>query len=163
METTRRVQKLRRGWLPVNSRESRVDPDRLSGCSACSPSNFVAETVDHLFQCESSARRRAILDRFSTLFSDFRVWKTSKTIIAALLAGALAWVEGRDIPSLESLDLPDTAIGRLTARAFTDQTSLGWNVLFRGFWASSWRLAQEEQFSQYSSRERQDTGKQWAG
>jgi hypothetical protein len=42
-----RVQKLRCGWLPVNTRVSREDPDRLSGCSACSPTgNLVKETVD---------------------------------------------------------------------------------------------------------------------
>ena len=40
---------------------------------------------------------------------------------------------------------------------------LGWNVLFRGFLLKNWRLAQEEQFQLYHSRERQDTGDQWSG
>jgi hypothetical protein len=33
-DAQRRVQKLRCGWLPVNPRVSREDPDRLNGCSA---------------------------------------------------------------------------------------------------------------------------------
>ena len=31
-----RICKLRCGWLPVNEREARQDPDRVPGCSACS-------------------------------------------------------------------------------------------------------------------------------
>ena len=46
-----RLQKLRCGWLPVNRRESRIDPDRRNGCSACSTTNLVEETVDHIFLC----------------------------------------------------------------------------------------------------------------
>ena len=70
---------------------------------------------------------------------------------------------GTEIPEVESLGLPDTVLGRLIAAAYTDQTLLGWNVLFRGFWAKNWRLAQEEQFRLYRSRERQDTGDRWSG
>ena len=55
------------------------------------------------------------------------------------------------------------SIGSLTAQAYTEQCELGWNVLFRGFWSSKWRLAQEEQFKANSIRERQDTGERWAG
>ena len=58
--TARRIQKLRCGWLPVNSRESRSDPDRLPGCSACSTMGLVLETVDHLFQCRASSRQKEI-------------------------------------------------------------------------------------------------------
>jgi hypothetical protein len=62
-DAQRRVQKLRCGWLPVNRRVSREDPDRLNGCSACSPSNLVEETADHIFQCPCLSRRSAMLDR----------------------------------------------------------------------------------------------------
>ena len=40
-DAKQRVQKLRCGWLPVNRRVARIDPDRLNGCSACSSSNLV--------------------------------------------------------------------------------------------------------------------------
>jgi ribonuclease HI len=161
-DTARRIQKLRCGWLPVNNREARSDPDRPSGCSACSPANLVPETVDHIFQCTETSRRRAILERFSTFFDYFRSMKTANSIISAIQAGAVAWVEQRDPPSVDSLNLPDNRIGQLTRQAYLEQTSLGWNVLFRGFWATSWRLAQEEQFRTYRSRERQDSGERWA-
>ena len=49
--TARQIHKLWCGWLPVNSRESRIDPDWLPGCSACSTTGLVSETVDHIFQC----------------------------------------------------------------------------------------------------------------
>ena len=63
--STRRVVKLRCGWLPVNQRESRQDPDQPEGCPACSPTGLIPETVDHIFQCCASARRKAVRDTFS--------------------------------------------------------------------------------------------------
>ena len=89
--------------------------------------------------------------------------KTSRHLISALQSGATAWLEGKEIPPVTSLDLPQDKLGRLIAQAYTDQTTLGWNVLFRGFWVKNWRLAQEEQFQLYHSREWQDTGDQWSG
>ena len=92
----------------------------------------------------------------------FRSMKTATSIISAIQMGAVAWVKQRDPPSVDNLNLPHNWIGQLTRQAYIEQTSLGWNVLFRGFWATSWRLAQEEQFRTYRSRERQDTGDRWA-
>ena len=159
-----RVQKLRCGWLPINSRGARDDPDRLPGCASCSTAaTMVVETVDHVFQCTAQIRRQALTDRFASLRTDFRAWKTSELLISTLRSGAEAWVEGKNPPKLLSLNLPDTVQGRLIAKAYLDQTLLGWNVLFRGFWASSWREAQDYQFSRYHSREKQDTGDIWAG
>jgi hypothetical protein len=51
-DAKRRIQKLRCGWLPVNRRVARGDPDRDEGCKACSPGNLVEETIDHILQCE---------------------------------------------------------------------------------------------------------------
>jgi hypothetical protein len=160
-EMARRIQKLRCGWLPVNSRESRSDPDRVSGCSACSTANLVPETVDHVFQCPAPARRTALLAQFSSFVVDFRSRKTSKSLITALYPGAIAWAEHRKPPNVESLNLPANRLGELIRQAYIEQTSLGWNVLFRGFWVTSWRLAQDEQFSMYRSREVHDTGEIW--
>ena len=93
----------------------------------------------------------------------FREWKTSRCIIGALHAGALAWLAGEDPPSADSLNLPDTRVGRLTAQAFDEQRALGWNVLFRGFWSSSWQAAQEAEYQQSPHREKSNTGPVWAG
>ena len=38
-------------------------------------------------------------------------WKTAYCIIGALTTGATAWIEGRDIPPGETLQLPDTDVG----------------------------------------------------
>jgi ribonuclease HI len=143
----RRVQKLRIGWLPVNRKVSREDPDRLNGCSACSPGNLVEETVDHIFQCPCRTRRKAMLDRLADMSKKFRQWKTSTTLIAALHSGASAWIEGGATPDVAELHLPDSTLGRLVHQAYVEQTSLGWNLLFRGFWSISWRKAQEYEFS----------------
>jgi hypothetical protein len=102
------------------------------------------------------------MHRLDTLTFALRKFKTSEHLCRALHAGAVAWVKGNNLPSVESLDLPDSPVGRLVAQAYSDQCSLGWNVLFRGFWARSWRLAQEAQFSSNRSRDRQDTGERWA-
>jgi hypothetical protein len=51
-DMARRIQKLRCGWLLVNNRETRSDPDRVSGCSACSSSNLTPET-----QCYGRVKR----------------------------------------------------------------------------------------------------------
>jgi ribonuclease HI/exonuclease III len=165
MTTTRarRTQKLRCGWLPVNNRVSRSDPDRPAGCTACSRANLTPETVDHLFLCEFTERRRAILDRFQSFYSTLREWKTSTHIIRALQTGSLAWIEGQPIPDADTLMLPNTMLGRLIRQAYQEQSELGWNVLFRGFWTTTWRLAQEEEFSNIRGRQLQDTSERWAG
>jgi ribonuclease HI len=161
-EMAQRIQRLRCGWLPVNTRESRSDPDRVSGCSACSTANLVPETVNHVFQCTAPSRRTALLARFSSFVANFRSRKTSKSLIAALQAGATAWAKQRELPTVDSLNLPENRLGNLIWQAYTEQTSLGWNVLFRGFWVTAWQLAQEEQFCMYRSWEVQDTGEIWA-
>jgi hypothetical protein len=162
-DKARRIQKLLCGWLPVNDWESRSDPDRAPGCSACSlNNNLVTETVDHLYQCESTERRRAILDRFTAFQARLRKYKTAYAIIGAVMTGSIAWIEGRPILDAATLLLPDTILGHLVAKAYREQNDLGWNVLFGGFWTLSWRLAQEEAFRTMRSRERQDTGEQLA-
>lgn len=107
-------------------------------------------------------RRQAIMLRLDSLWTALSKHKTSPHLCRALYAGAVAWVKGDDPPSVDSLLLPDSLLGRLVAQAFQDQSSLGWNVLFRGFWAESWRLAQEEHFRNIGANARQDTGERWA-
>jgi hypothetical protein len=158
----RRIQKLRCGWLPVNSRESRVDPDRQAGCSAFLRADLTTETVDHLYLCESTERRRAILDCFHSFHAKIREIKTSTHIIRALQTGSLAWLEGRPCPTIDTLLLPDTELGRLITQAYSEQSDLGWNVLFRGFWTETWRKAQELELRHMRGREMMDTGERWA-
>jgi hypothetical protein len=161
-DAQRRIQKLRCGWLPVNRRVSREDPDRLQSCSACLPR--VEETVDHVFQCPCRARRRAMLDRLADMSKTFRPWKTSTMLIEALHSGAVAWIQGWDIPDVDELKLPPSTMGKLVYKAYVEQTSLGWNLLFRGFWSSAWREAQDYEFSQSPfQRGRHDNGESWAG
>jgi hypothetical protein len=88
--------------------------------------------------------------------------KTASSLISAMQTRALAWIEQRDPPSEDTLDVPDNCLGTLVKQAYAEQTVLGWNSLFRGFWVKSWRLAQEEQFRMYRSREMTDTGERWA-
>ena len=95
----------------------------------------------------------------------FKEWKTDPSIITAMHTGVLAWIEGRDIPDVDDLALPDTEIGRLTKIAYSDQSRLGWSTFLRGFRASSWRKAQEEAFRNlHASRiEKRDSGEAWSG
>jgi hypothetical protein len=81
------------------------------------------------------------------MYKTFRSWKTSHLIIDALRAGALAWIDGNPAPAVGTLHLPDSPLGHLVHKAYVEQTSLGWNLLFRGFWTISWRTAQEYEFS----------------
>ena len=161
-DKSRRIQKLQSGWLPVNNRESRSDPDRPSGCSACSANNLTPETVDHLFQCQLTERRRAILDRFMSFHPKMRELKTNSAIIRALMTGSLAWIEGQPIPHVDTLLLPDNMTGRLIKQAYREQNALGWNILFRGFWTKSWRQAQEEELKTMRGREIHNMGERWA-
>jgi hypothetical protein len=95
---------------------------------------------------------------------DFRSWKTSTLLIRALHFGAKAWIRGRVIPdAVEELKLPNSTPGKLVHRAYVEQTSLGWNLLFRGFWSISWRKAQEYEFSHGPfHRGHTDNGESWA-
>jgi hypothetical protein len=92
----------------------------------------------------------------------FTKLKNRQPLIAAMQTGAIAWIEGKPPPCLTMLDLPDSRLGTLLTKAYVDQTALGWNVFFRGFWVSTWREAQEAQFSTQRSREVQDTGERWS-
>jgi hypothetical protein len=95
--------------------------------------------------------------------ANFLEWKTSKPLIHALYSGAVAWIQQRDPPSVVSLDLPATPLGDLISRAYIEQTTLGWNVLFRGFWSISWRRAQEYEFAANPvKRGFKDNGEAWA-
>jgi hypothetical protein len=103
-------------------------------------------------------------DRFEGMTKTFRSWKTSTFVITALRSGAWAWIEGNPPPNVETLNLPDSPLGQLVHKAYVEQTSLGWNLLFRGFWTTSWRTAQEYEFSNsIHNRGFTDNGENWAG
>jgi hypothetical protein len=55
------------------------------------------------------------------MYKKFREWKTSKTLIKALHSGALAWIEGREIPDVAELTLPSTTMGQLVRKAYVEQ------------------------------------------
>jgi hypothetical protein len=163
-DAKRRIQKLRCGWLLVNRQVAREDSDRDKSCKACSPGNLVEETVDHILQCQHQPRRDAVHDRFAGMSKTLRSWKTSHLIIDALRAGALVWIDGNPAPAAGTLHLPKTPSGQLVHQAYAEQTSLGWNLLFRGFWTFSWRTAQEYELSHCPfTPEFQDNGARWAG
>jgi hypothetical protein len=163
-DAKRRIEKLRCGWLLVNRRVAREDPDQDKSCKACSPGNLVEETVDHILQCQHQLRRDALHDRFAGMSKTFRSWKTSHLIIVALRAGALAWIDGNPAPEIGTLHLPKTPLGQLVHKAYVEQTSLGWNLLFRGFWTISWRTAQEYECSHCPfTLDFQENGASWAG
>jgi hypothetical protein len=103
-------------------------------------------------------------DRFDGMTKTFRSWKTSTLVINALRSGAWAWIEGNPTPDVETLNLPDSLLGQLVHKAYVEQTSLGWNLLFRGFWTISWRTAQDYEFSNnITNRGFTDNGASWAG
>jgi hypothetical protein len=53
-------------------------------------------------------------------------------------------------------------LGKLVPKAYEEKTSLGWNLLFRGFWSISLRKAQEYEFSHSPlHRGRTDNGESW--
>jgi hypothetical protein len=51
--------------------------------------------------------------RLAEMSTTFRSWKTSRLVIQALHSGALASIEGQEIPDIEALNLPDSTLGRL--------------------------------------------------
>jgi hypothetical protein len=143
---------------------SREDPDRQNVCKSCSPGNLVEETIDHILQCLHQLRRDAMHDRFEGMTKTFRSWKSSHLVIDALRTGALAWIDGNPAPAVGTSHLPDSPLEHLVRRTYVEQTSMGWNLLFRGFWTISWRTAQEYEFSHGTLQRRfTDNGASWAG
>jgi hypothetical protein len=105
-----------------------------------------------------------LYDRFAGMSKTFRSWRPSHLIIDALRAGALAWIDGNPAPAVGTLHLPKTPLGHLVHKAYVEQISLGWNLLFRGFWTISWRTPQEYEFSHCPFQlDFQDNGASWAG
>jgi hypothetical protein len=64
-------------------------------------------------------------DRLADMYKKFRSWKTSTTLIKDLHSGAMVWIEGREIPDVASLHLPNSPMGKLVHKAYGEQTSLG--------------------------------------
>ena len=60
----------------------------------------------------------------------------------------VAWLQGRVPQELSEFQLPDSHLGRLVARAYQEQTDIGWNFVFRGFLSQSWKDAQEVYLAQ---------------
>jgi hypothetical protein len=157
-----RIQKLRCGWLPVNWRLNREDPDQPPGCSACCPVDSVEETVDHVLQCPSTLRRTLVTGRISSLTKTFREWKTDPVICEILTAAALHWVQTPqdDFVFQVPADIPSRDI---LLSAINAQNEIGLGLLFRGFVLLEWRLLQEAFYSRWTgSRGKMDTGEHWA-
>ena len=147
-----KVSKLRCGWLPVNDRVARQDVDKIPGCSACSSVGLTPETVDHLFLCPSPSRVSFLTKKCAALNSKLSSLHTSKYIRRLLNIGMMAWVQGKGTPALSEFHLPDSTLGRLVACAYQEQSEIGWNLAFRGFFSHSWRAAQEIYLAHESSR-----------
>ena len=144
--------KLRCGWLPVNERTAKLDPDRQSGCSACSSVGLNLETTDHVFQCRSPSRVEILDKKFASFNSTMQSLGTSKYIRRTLRHGLLNWAKGIVPLEVKKFELPDSPLGLLVARAYTEQTKIGWNMAFRGFLSQSWNAAQELHVAQNLSR-----------
>jgi hypothetical protein len=77
-----------------------------------------------------------MLDELVEMSQKFRPWEIPQPVIDARYSGALARINGRDVPDIAVLNLPDSNMGsRLVHQTNFEQTSLGWNRLFRRFWS----------------------------
>ena len=160
--SAQRIQKLRCGWLPVNSRLSRENPDYLSSCAACAPATD--ETVDHVFLCSSSERRRFLQARLNTLPAQFRKWGSSALLCRVIVAGAWAWIEQKEPPDPDTLCIPDDEFGLTIRQALEEQSQLGWSSFFRGFWSNAWRHAHQYCYEHYPPTiPARLNGEQWSG
>jgi hypothetical protein len=142
-----RVQKLRCGWLPVNRRLSREDPDRMAGCAACRPVDSVDKTVDHVLQCLSPVRRGLLTERLSSFTATLREWKTAPIICQILSAAAHHWI----LTPWDDFEFhvpDDTPSRQLVLSAIKAQAEIGWGLMFRGFLSSDWRRIQDAFFAQ---------------
>jgi len=154
-----RIQKLRCGWLPTNSRLRLIQSeceDILPHCSACAPE--AEETIDHVLQCPSNERRNATTTQFIALRDQLSDWNTSKHVTRAMLHGATSWLRGEDTPPVGTLNLPECETGTLVKRAYLEQTVLGWRTFFRGFWSSQWGKAQGAHISAQKKSDQHEHG-----
>jgi hypothetical protein len=88
---------------------------------------------------------------------------SAQLLAEAMYAGAWAWIRGEQIPPPETLDTSDDAAGSLILQAFEEQSTLGWNVFYRGFWTSTWRMAQEAYGAKVGKNGSFETGESWSG
>ena len=140
----RRIQKLRCGWLPTNSRLNMIQmeyEDVSPYCSACAPET--SETIDHVLQCPSHARRQATQAQFTDLRDKLSDWNTPEHVTRAIIEGATHWLRGETVPAVGDLHLPDCEVGTTVKRAYLEQTCLGWQTFFRGFWSVTWGKAHD--------------------
>jgi hypothetical protein len=90
-------------------------------------------------------------------------WGTVAQIVDGMYAGATAWSEGKEIPSSETLTVTDNDVRRLVRTAYREQSELGWDVFFCGFWTNSWRGAQDAHWKRVGKAGSFEKGESWSG
>jgi hypothetical protein len=144
---TKKFKLSRCGWLPVNRRVSREDPDRLNMLRLCAHAwpkkrliTFSMPMPDSTY-CHASP---ACCHVQAVPVCEPRL------LLEALFAGARAWIE-QAIPDVSELNLPDSTLETCSS-GVCRADFFGMESPVPGFWSMSWRQAQEYEFSQSSLR-----------
>jgi len=130
------VKLLHRLWN-VGTQKIRFDPEADGKCPCC---RDTLETFDHVFQCQDAKTRQnrdLLLGKLGTYLAQIG---TPTSITQCILAGATWWTtDAKSLPTNPIASIrPDT--WKVTI-AFSSQTSIGWDQLFRGRISSKWEDA----------------------
>jgi hypothetical protein len=91
-------------------------------------------------------------------------WISILPLMNFIFSAIPACIDCNPAPANGTLHLPKSPLGQLVYKAYAEQTSLEWNLLFRGLWTISRRTAQEYEYSHCQfTLDFQDNGASWAG
>lgn len=138
-------------WLPTGDRVFRYDNAMYSKvCATCGCDD---ETNDHFLRCPGRKRWQSMLR--IDLRKQSEKLDTDPILSEILLEGLQTWLNGTNV----------VLSPRYSTRYRTliqQQTKIGWNQLFYGRWAKTWRLLQDEYLTQHNvSPTRMNHGSAW--
>jgi hypothetical protein len=115
--------------LPVGVKAHRNDPKYSPSCPACGDP---LETNSHFLLCSAPSRLPWRKQFFKSLEKELRHLQTSAPLILFLVSVFNSLLEGIPVPSTERF-----------AEIVACQASIGWMVLFRGYWSLEWLVAHQ--------------------
>jgi hypothetical protein len=150
-----RIQKAIHSLLPTNHQLNRHHPHIEDRCATCT---IGPETDDHILQC-SHPLRTTIKDEWLIELSTFlREEHTPRAVHDSILPGIQNWLDKKPTPSLQTLV---TDPSQALQRAFSTQSTIGWNHFIRGRLASNWTALIRHQLSLKNIDSKHMTAASW--
>ena len=132
-------------WLPVGARTKFYQHNQNAKCVSCN--SVHDESCVHIFQCPNQRRRTNLITQVTSLMTLLTKKHTYRPLMKILQQNILQWSKG-DPPSAFQLPTHPSTYDYTIQNAVSEQTSIGWNHIFKGWISTKWAIAQDEYYDE---------------